>query len=66
MAVLGFKAGLFLPPDRLKGILRLAVAEDSLDRNLLFRVACSYSLSEPVLVPPSALLHCLKTRRGII
>lgn len=52
MAVLGFKAGLFLPPDRLKGILRLAVAEDSLDRNLLFRVACSYSLSEPVLVPP--------------
>lgn len=52
MAVLGFKVGLFFPPNRLKGILRLAVVEYSLDRNLLFRVACSYSLSEPASVPP--------------
>lgn len=53
MAVLGFTTVvLFFPLNRFKGILKIAVFGYSLARNLLFRVVCSYSLSETASVPP--------------
>lgn len=55
MAVLEFTVGFFLPPHGLKGILRIKVFAYSLDRSLLYRVACLYSLGETASVPSQAL-----------